>query len=140
MAAERGMTLAAFGAHAAREPALDLELDRRLATRARAGDVVVESRLAGWIAHNEGLDGLRVGLVCDERVRAQRVADRESISVEHALTENALREDSERRRYLALYGVDIDDLSIYHLVVDTGTLAIDQVADRIVHGVSGPIH
>lgn len=132
MAAEHGMSLAAFGGHAATEPAVDVELDRRLAARARDGNVVVESRLAGWIAHNEGLDGLRVGLVCNERVRAQRVAGRESISVEQALTENAQREGGERRRYLALYGVDIDDLSIYNLVVDTAALVADDVVERII--------
>jgi predicted cytidylate kinase len=132
MAAEHGMSLAAFGALAAAEPAVDVELDSRLAARARAGDVVVESRLAGWITHNEGLDALRVGLVCDEAVRAERVAAREGISVAQALADNAQREKTEHDRYQALYGVDIDDLSIYDLVVDTRPLTVEAAAQRIV--------
>lgn len=132
MAAEHGMTLAAFGAHAAAEPAVDIELDSRLAARARTGDVVVESRLAGWITLNEGLEALRVGLVCDDAVRAERVAARESVSVAQALADNAQREKTEHDRYRTLYGIDIDDQSIYHLVVDTRPLTVEAAAQRIV--------
>jgi CMP/dCMP kinase len=135
LAAEHGMSLAAFGVHAAVEPAVDVELDSRLAAHARVGDVVIESRLAGWIARNEGLEALRVGLVCDETVRAERVAAREGIPVAQALTDNAQREKTERDRYQALYGIDIDDLSIYDLVIDTRTVSIDQAAEQVVKAV-----
>jgi cytidylate kinase len=36
-----------------------------------------------------------------------------------ALEELQRREASERRRYRAIYGIDLDDLSPYHVVVDT---------------------
>lgn len=132
MAAERGMSLAEFGAYAAVQPAVDVELDRRLAERARAGRVVIESRLAGWIAHNEKLDGLLVWMDCDDDVRARRVAARERTTFDQALVENAEREKIERDRYLALYGIDIADLSIYDLVLDTGRSSPAEIADRIV--------
>jgi CMP/dCMP kinase len=45
MAVERGMSLAAFGAYASEHPEVDVELDGRLGERARAGGVVIESRL-----------------------------------------------------------------------------------------------
>ena len=132
MAVEHGMSLAEFGAYAAAEPAVDVELDRRLAERAKQGRVVIESRLAGWIAHNEKLDALLVWIDCDEDVRARRVAAREDKSIEQARVENAEREKVERERYLALYGIDIADLSIYDLVLDSGELSAAEVADRIV--------
>jgi cytidylate kinase len=132
MAAEHAMSLAEFGAYAAAQPAVDIELDRRLADRSRVGDVVIESRLAGWIVHNEGLDGLTVYLRCDDRVRAERVATREGIAVEQALADNAEREKVEHDRYLALYGLDLGDLSIYDLILDSGTLPADEIADGIV--------
>ena len=47
--------------YATDHPEVDVELDRRLAERARGGDVVIESRLAGWIARNEGLVATRCG-------------------------------------------------------------------------------
>jgi predicted cytidylate kinase len=132
MAVEHGMSLREFGAYAATEPAVDIELDRRLADRARVGAAVIESRLAGWIAHNERLPALRVWVDCDDDVRAARVAEREGKAVALALEENAEREKVERDRYLALYGIDIEDLSIYDLALDSGRLTPDELRDRIV--------
>lgn len=131
MAVERGMSLADFGRYAADHPEVDVELDTRLAARARAGDVLIESRLAGWIARNEGLAAVTVFLDCATDVRARRVADREDISLDRAWRDNDERQRVERDRYLALYGVDIEDLSIYDLVLDSGVLAPDDLADRI---------
>jgi cytidylate kinase len=132
LAVEYGMTLAEFGAYAAAQPAVDIELDRRLAERARDGQVIIESRLAGWIAHNEALDGVLVYLDCDDVVRAERVAAREDKPLAQALEENAEREKVERDRYLALYDVDLADLSIYDLVLDSGALSPDQIAAQVV--------
>lgn len=132
MAVEHAMSLAEFGIYAAAQPAVDIELDRRLTQRARAGRVVIESRLAGWMTHSEGLDGLRVYLHCDERVRAERVAAREQVAVERALADNAEREKVEHDRYLALYGLDIHDISVYDLIVDTGVHDAAATSDQIV--------
>src|SRR5206468_10852438 len=49
MAAEAGLDVTEFSAVAENNPEIDLELDQRLADRVRADDVVLESRLAGWI-------------------------------------------------------------------------------------------
>lgn len=132
MAVEHGMTLRDFGRYAAGRPDVDVELDRRLAATARAGNVVIESRLAGWVLRNEGLAGLRVWLACDDKVRAERVASREGVTIEQALADNADREAVEHDRYLALYGIELSDLSIYDLVVDTGLVGPAGVVDRIV--------
>jgi CMP/dCMP kinase len=132
MAAEQGMTLRAFGAHAATHPEVDVELDTRLAARARKGDVVIESRLAGWIARNDRLPSVTAWVDCAPEVRAQRVASREGIPVERAAADNAERQRIERDRYLALYGVDLADLTIYDLVLDSGALSPGQVARAIV--------
>lgn len=132
MAAERSLSLAAFGAFASEHPEVDVELDTRLAARARKGEVVIESRLAGWIARHEGLSAVTTFIDCDPHVRAARVAAREGIGVEQAMADNATRQRVERERYLALYGIDIEDLGIYDLVLDSGSLAPEEISDRIV--------
>ena len=132
LATDAGMTLAEFGAWAERHAAVDIELDRRLAARAKQGDVVLESRLAGWIAHNEGLDGLRVWLTCDEQVRAGRVGRRDRLTPEEALEVNRVREASEHARYQSAYGIDIDDLSPYDLVLDSAAHGPDELAATII--------
>jgi CMP/dCMP kinase len=132
MAIEHGMSLAEFGLHAQGHPDIDRELDRRLLHRARAGRCVLESRLAGWIATNDGLLALRCWVDCDERIRADRVAAREGITVERALSENRARVRLERERYATTYGIDLDDRSIYDLDLDSDALGAEELAARIV--------
>ncbi len=132
MAVERGMSLPVFGRYATDHPEVDVELDARLALRARAGSVVLESRLAGWIAHNEKLAAVTAWIDCDPEIRARRVAEREGVDVARAMADNDERQLVERARYLALYGIDMADLAIYDLVLDSGVLRPDELADQIV--------
>jgi cytidylate kinase len=132
LAAERGMTLPDFGRYAADHPEVDVELDARLAEIARKGDVVIESRLAGWIARHEGLAAVTTWIDCDPLIRAQRVADREGLSVQRALADNDERQRVERARYLAVYAIDMADLSPYDLVLDSGALRPGALTDRVI--------
>ena len=131
LAATRDLDLVAFSARAEDDPSIDVELDAQLAARARGGDVVLESRLAGWIATNEQLDAVRVWIDCDADVRAARVAEREGVDLTAARAANEAREASERQRYLHYYAIDIDDRTIYDVVLDSGTRTPDQLTARI---------
>ena len=135
LAAERGLTLAEFSAVAERDESIDVELDARLAAAARAGDVVLESRLAGWIAANEGLGGLRVWVDCDERERARRVGGREGVHPDAALASNRVREASEAVRYRTYYDIDIADLAPYDLVLDSTAAPPEQLVSEILEAV-----
>jgi cytidylate kinase len=119
LADDRGVTLAALNERAERDDAIDRALDRRLRTTARdRDDVVLESRLAGWMAGDHA--DLRAWLDAPLPTRAGRIADREDKSVDRARQETAEREASEAARYREYYDIDIDDLSIYDLVLNTG--------------------
>jgi cytidylate kinase len=132
LAAEAGMTLADFGVYAIDHPEIDQELDRRLQDRARAGDCVIESRLAGWLAHQAELPSVRVWLWCDDDERARRVASRDGTSHAQALEDNRERAAVEHGRYLSGYGIDLEDLSIYDLVLDSTTDPSSALAEEII--------
>ena len=132
MAAESGMSLAEFGAHAEQHPEIDRELDDRLTARAREGSCVIESRLAGWLVTQADLLAVRVWIDCDDDERASRVADRDGSSVEQARQDNADRAALERTRYLAVYDLDLDDRTPYDLVLDSTSASAADLADRIV--------
>lgn len=119
MAAEAGMSLAAFGTHVLGHAEIDVELDSRLEARAAQGSCVIESRLAGWIATRSGFEATTVWVDGDHRVRAERVARRDGVSLEQALIDNAERSAVERARYQAVYGIDLDDRAPYELVLDS---------------------
>lgn len=137
MAAESDMTLAEFGVHAQGHPEIDLELDARLEARARDGDCVVESRLAGWLVTRAGLTAVRVWVDCNDQVRAARVAEREDSSLAEALIDNAERSDLERARYKSVYDIDLDDRSTYDLVLDSTAEPAEALALTIVTAAAG---
>src|SRR6056297_917105 len=76
LAEERGMTPLELNKLAEDEDSIDRDLDRRLRTiAAERDDLVLESRLAGWMAGNHA--DLKLWLDAPLEVRADRIAQRE---------------------------------------------------------------
>jgi len=126
LAAERGYSPVEFNELAEEDERIDRDLDRRLYEIARDRDgLVLESRLAGWLAGDHA--DFRLWLDAPINVRAARIADREEKSVQRAREETERRERSERKRYADYYGIDIDDLSIYDFVVNTARWTAEDV-------------
>jgi len=124
MAAERDMTPLEFNELAEEDETIDRDLDRRLRrTAVEREDVVLESRLAGWLAGDEA--DIKIWLDAPIDVRAARIADREGWSVAEARADTTDRERSEAKRYREYYDVDIDDLSIYDLTLNTARWGFD---------------
>ena len=131
LAREHSMSLSAFGRYCEDHPEVDRELDDRQLEILRKGDVIVEGRLSGWIAQQHDVPALTVWLWAPVDVRAQRVAKREGGDPAERRMEMLEREFSEAKRYKTFYGMDIDDQSIYDLVVKTHDLTPVQVSERI---------
>lgn len=133
MALERRMDLDTFGRLAEEDETIDLELDQRMLTLARANeDIVLEGRLTGPLLRHKNIPVFAVFVTADERVRAERIAQRESRDVEHVLKEMRARERSEKKRYHAYYGIDLNDRAIYDLWIDSTKMSADRVTDMIV--------
>ena len=131
MAAERDMTPVEFNEFAEEDPQFDRKLDRRLRETARTSDeLVLESRLAGWLAAEHA--DFRFWFDAPLSVRAERIAEREEKPVDRARAETERREESERKRYRELYGIDVDDLSIYDAAYNTARWAPERFLDVLV--------
>jgi cytidylate kinase len=128
LAKEYGMNLAEFGALAESDDSIDLKIDERQKEIATTRDnIVLEGRLAGHMAEN----ALKVWIKSPVDVRVRRIVDRESGSFDSKLEETIGREASEAIRYRTIYGIDISDLSVYDLVIDSSLWDQFQVADII---------
>lgn len=135
MARDRGLSLSELNAQAEEDPAIDKQLDRRLQEIAREeDDIVLESRLAGWLAGDHAT--FRVWLDAPLAVRAERIADREDKSVAAAREETETREDSEQQRYREYYGIDIADLSIYDICLNTARWGPETVPTVLADAIS----
>ena len=102
-----------------------------MAEYARRGGVVLEGRLAAFIALQEKVDALKVWLSASDKVRAQRVSQRENSDSIDVLRENEERQRSDAKRYREIYGFDLNDTSIYDLVLDSDHEHPDALAEKI---------
>jgi CMP/dCMP kinase len=137
-AAARGLSLQEMNELAQNDESVDRQLDERQLELLRKGNVILEGRMAGWLAHNNGIDALKVWIVCDEAERIRRLVDRDGGDPEEQrrMTEERVR--LERDRYLRYYGVDTDDLSIYDLVLDSTATPPQTLVERVLEAL-GPV-
>ena len=133
MAAERGLSLAEFAELAEGDDVIDRALDDRLLQHARDGELLLESRLAGWLVTRGEVSALRVWIECDDVERARRVGGRDGHDLQEAVATNSVREESERTRYQTYYGIDLQDLSVYDLVIDSTALAPEEIIEKLVN-------
>ncbi len=106
------------------DPVFDKRIDEKLLELAEQGNVVLDSWTMPWLLNW----GFKVWLEASPQVRAKRVVNRDSISIEEAI--KALTEKDERTRqiYKKLYGFDLgNDLSPFNLVLATDELEPDEV-------------
>ncbi|WGI17210.1 (d)CMP kinase [Methanonatronarchaeum sp. AMET-Sl] len=138
LANEKDMTLEEFSEYAEQNPKIDHDIDKRQQEIAENRDnILLEGRLAGWMAQNADI---KVWLKAPLELRARRVARREDIQLEKALNEVKEREKSEKTRYREYYEIDIDDLTIYDLIIDTANWNKQSVINIIIEAINNYNH
>lgn len=138
MAAEKGLDVLQFNLLAEKDDGIDKELDRKVVDAAvKNGDCIVEGRLSCHMLIRAGIKPFSVYLEAPAEVRVERVAGREGRDVALAVKETVGREESERRRYMKVYGIDINDKSCYELVLDSSSSDPETLADAVMSRLSG---
>ena len=116
LAEQRGMNLKNFNMFTEQNPDIDLAIDKITKEEAQKGNVVIDGRLSAWMAKDASL---KILLTAPTEARIKRIALRDNKDYSHAYAETISREESERKRYLSLYKIDVDDISIYDIVLNT---------------------
>jgi len=125
------MSLEEFGKYCEENSEIDKELDTRQLEILQNGDVILEGRLAGWLAYRDNMPAFKVAVVADLETRAKRIVQREKGSIEKRKKEILEREKSEVLRYKKYYNIDLEDISIYDIVIDSGDKTSEEIVDII---------
>jgi CMP/dCMP kinase len=125
IAKERRVSLEELGKLALRDASIDRLVDERTIREAETGDVVVDGQLAGWMLKAKA--DLRIYLTAPENVRLDRIAVRDRVPLRAARSQTRQRESVQRQRYLHHYGFQVDDVSIYQLILDTSLGSIKDI-------------
>jgi len=128
LADEKNMSLEQFSMYAEMNPEIDKLIDSKQREEAlKQENAVVEGRLSGWMVPAD----LKVWIYCDESIRYERVARREKKPFDAVKSETRMREEIEKRRYMKIYGIDIEDKNIYHLMINSGKFSANQIVEII---------
>jgi cytidylate kinase len=131
LAHELGMSFDELHAQAPNNAIFDFLTDLKLIRSALGNSIVVGTRLAAWLIDAD----LRIWLHAPLEARADRINKRESekhSSYEAVLYKTLKRDEQNRKRYLQLYGIDINDHSDFDITINTGLLTAEQVSGLIV--------
>ena len=130
MAAEKSMSVLEFSEFAEGNVDIDKEIDKRQASKAKETDnLILEGRLSAYFVDNADL---RIWLVTPLDVRSQRISEREDKTVDVAKEEIITREKSEALRYMDIHNIDISNMDIYDLIINTDTFSPEQVSEIII--------
>jgi cytidylate kinase len=117
LAKDKSLLLEEFSKAAETTDEFDRWIDAKQREEAMKRDhVIVEGRLSGFVVPEADL---KVWLKAPLEVRAKRVAGRENLLYDEALAAMEEREQSELQRYEEYYGINMADLSVYDLVIDS---------------------
>ena len=132
-ASRRALSVEELSSKAKIDLDVDRALDNLLQSRMASEDCpeIVESRLSGWWGHKNHLDCLRVWVQVSEHERARRIQKREGGSFEDCLARSMQRQNDDMVRYMELYGIDLDDMSPYNLVIGADEKDEDEVFEIV---------
>ena len=125
LAKERGMSLDEMSKLTEEDSKIDKKIDERAKEESKKPGVVIDATLAGWMAEDPDI---RIFLVTSFKERIRRIAKREGITYEEAEQETVSREDSELERFRKYYKVNLGDLSMYDVVLNTELFEEDATA------------
>ena len=138
LAAEKHLSLIEFGELAEKDPSIDQAIDNKILEIARENEgIILESRLSAYMLSRNSIPAFKIYLGASPEVRMSRIGVREGQTLEDAKKETLERQASEAKRYMMYYNIDINDMSVYDLVVNTDELDPDGVIDAILKAIEG---
>ena len=134
IAEKHGMSVVELNVYMETHPEIDHEIDDGLKALSEVDKLlIIDSRMAWHFTKGT----FKVYLSADPETSALRImsANRvgeHSATLEDTINETKARRESEKKRYMTQYGVDIKDLSNYSLIIDTSHATPEEVAERLI--------
>ncbi|QGA54536.1 AAA family ATPase [Sulfolobus sp. E5-1-F] len=92
-------------------------------------NLIVESHIAGWLFRE--YTNIAIYLWAPLKIRANRIAIRDNVSFDEAISQIVKREYMHYKRFNKFYGIDINDLSVFDLVINTSNIDVNNTVKLI---------
>ena len=128
MAVEHEMDILKFSEYAEDNIEIDKKIDQRQAEIAQENEaLIVEGRLSAYFIDAD----LKVCFIAPLDVRAERISQREGKPLSMVKKEIIQRGESEAKRYQEIHQIDIKNLDIYDLIINTHSFNPQSIANII---------
>ncbi len=104
-----------------KHPEVDIEIDQYFIDYAKNNNnLIIPTRIIGHLLDLNKINNFKVYLYADFDVRVLRISNRENdININNIKKDLEKREVSECNNFIRLYNIDINDLTMYNLVIYT---------------------
>ena len=130
LAKEMKMTLEEFTDYVEENPDVDKKLDNKIIEIAQKGNIIIDSQLSAYIL--DSIAQFKILLTCPLELRVKRMAERDKTPYENKLNETIIREESELERFEKLYRIDLNNVKIYNLILETENLTVEEIVEKII--------
>lgn len=96
---------------------IDRKIDEQIKKKVSRGNVVADGRLTGYMLKD--IADLKIYVIASPQTRIARIMKRDGVSESYAKEETLSRDRSEKNRFNEIYQINIDDLSIYDIILNT---------------------
>jgi len=132
LASQRNITVLKLAELALKDPEIDKQVDSTHDLLNNENNFVVDSRLGAFFIKN----AKKIFLDADLKTRARRILNdvREAethITIKETIKAMKKREEYEKKRYKAYYGLNAYDKTKFDLVIDTTKLDAEEVVEKI---------
>lgn len=129
MAAEKNMDILEFSKFAEENEGIDIEIDKRQSQIAKESDnLIIEGRLSAHFVENADL---RLWFIAPLDTRSERISHREDKPFDIVKEEIIKRSKSEAKRYKEIHNIDIENMEVYDLIINTGNFHPESIANII---------
>ncbi len=130
MAKEKQMSIEEFSKYAEQNPEIDHLIDTRTIDEAKNGNVIIDGLLAAWKTRT--VSNFNILLIASTQTRIERIALRENRPYEEIKNETLIRENIEIERFKKLYDIDLNNYSIYDVVLNTALWSKESIIHVII--------
>ncbi len=134
IAEKHGMSVVELNVYMETHPEIDHEIDDGLKELSDSDKfLIIDSRMAWHFTKGT----FKVYLSCDPETSALRIMNanrvgEHSATLEETVKDTKMRRESEKKRYMLQYGVDIKNLMNYSLVIDTAHASPEEIAECLI--------
>jgi len=135
LAEKYGMNTTEFNKYMETHPHIDLECDQMVEELGKTSDkIILDSRLAWYFVPQS----FKIHLIVDKNIASERIfndnirVNEKYENIQQTIQSMIERRSSEVLRFKQQYGIDIDNLKNYNLVIDTSYATPDDIFEKVI--------